>query len=170
MVLRGASGRDGLAPPSITGNRRRGRRGCGRSRDWREKAQEGALSGFASAPRFPLQFRPARGPAPRFPPIPTTLTTSMKLKKTLAAGILALGLVSSSCLGPDNAYGSIKSWNAGLSDQDWVNELVFVGLYIIPVYEFALLGDILIFNTIGYWAGDNPINDPGPFEGFSAKD
>jgi hypothetical protein len=93
----------------------------------------------------------------------------MKLKKALAAGILALGLGSSSCLGPDNAYGSIKNWNAGLSDQDWVNEVVFLGLHIIPVYQLALLGDIVIFNTIGYWTGDNPISDPGAFKGFSSK-
>jgi len=94
----------------------------------------------------------------------------MKLKKALAAGILALGLGSSSCLGPDNAYNSIKNWNADLSDQDWVNELVFLGLHIIPVYGIALFGDVVIFNTIGYWTGDNMIKDPGPFKGFSSKD
>jgi len=94
----------------------------------------------------------------------------MKLKKALAVGILALGLGSSSCLGPDNAFKSIRNWNAGLSDQDWVNEVVFLGLTIIPVYGIALFGDVVIFNTIGYWTGDNPISDPGPFKGFSAKD
>lgn len=94
----------------------------------------------------------------------------MKLKKALAAGVLALGLGSSSCLGPDNAYNSIKNWNAGLSDQDWVNETVFLGMLIIPVYGFAQLADILIFNTIGYWSGNNTISDPGPFKGFSSKD
>lgn len=94
----------------------------------------------------------------------------MKLKNALAAGILALGLGSSSCLGPDYAYGSIKNWNAGLSDQDWVNEVVFLGLVIIPVYPIALLGDVVIFNTIGYWTGKNPISDSGAFKGFTSKD
>lgn len=89
------------------------------------------------------------------------------MRKTLCASLLALGLMTSSCLGPDNLYGSIKNWNAGLSEQDWVNELVFIGLVIIPVYPFALLGDVVIFNTITYWTGDETIKDPGEFPGFT---
>ena len=89
------------------------------------------------------------------------------MKKTLLALTLALGLSTPSCLGPDNLYGSIKNWNATVSDQDWVNEILFIGMYIIPVYQFALLGDVLIFNTVEYWSGDNPIADPGEFPGFS---
>jgi hypothetical protein len=92
------------------------------------------------------------------------------MKKKLHALVLAAGLVCSSCLGPDHLYHSIKNWNAGLSDQDWVNELVFLGLVIIPVYPIALAGDVLICNTVGYWSGDNPVNDPGEFPGFTSKD
>ena len=43
-------------------------------------------------------------------------------------------------------------------------------MYIIPVYEFALLGDVVIFNAVEYWSGDNPIADPDEFPGFSSKD
>jgi len=89
----------------------------------------------------------------------------MKIKNALIAATLSLGLASS-CLGPDNAYRSIRDWNRDLSDQDWVNELVFLGLYFIPVYPIALLADIVVFNTIHYWTGDNPINDPGPMDPF----
>jgi hypothetical protein len=94
----------------------------------------------------------------------------MKLKKVLLASTLALALSTTSCLGPDNAYNSIKNWNAELSQQDWVNEIVFLGLHVIPVYPIAMFGDVIIFNTIGYWTGDNPISDPGPFKGFTSKD
>ena len=90
----------------------------------------------------------------------------MKIKNALLAATLALAIGTTSCLGPDNAYRSIKNWNAELSDQDWVNEVVFIAMYIIPVYPIVLLGDIVIFNTIGYW-GNNPIDDPGAFKGFS---
>ncbi len=93
----------------------------------------------------------------------------MKLKQALLAGILALGLGTSGCLGPDHAYASIKQWNADLSDQDWINEIVYLGLNIIPVYPIALLADVVVFNTIGYWSGENPINDPGPFTGFTRE-
>jgi Domain of unknown function (DUF3332) len=89
----------------------------------------------------------------------------MKLQKKLLVALLALGLTTS-CLGPDNMYNSVKNWNAGLSEKDWVNEIVFLGLVIIPVYPFALMGDILIFNTVEYWSGDNLIKDPAEFPGF----
>jgi len=92
----------------------------------------------------------------------------MKIKKLLGVALLALGL--GGCLGPDHLYGSVKNWNAGLSKKDWVNEIVFVGLYIIPVYPIALFGDVVVFNTIGYWTGDDTINDPGKFPGFTRKD
>lgn len=60
--------------------------------------------------------------------------------------------------------------NVGLSDQDWVNELVYIGLHILPVYPLALAGDVLILNTITYWTGKDTINDPGPFPGFKKGD
>jgi hypothetical protein len=91
------------------------------------------------------------------------------MKKSLLSAALALSLLTPACLGPDNLYGGIKNWNAEVSDQDWLNEVIFVGFWIIPVYPFALLGDVVIFNTIEYWTGDNPIKEPGEFPGFSRK-
>lgn len=85
----------------------------------------------------------------------------MKSKAVLAAATLSL--LGSSCLGPNNAYNSIRNWNAGLSDQDWVDELAFLGLNILPVYGLAYFGDVLVFNTIDYWSGSNPISSPGEF-------
>jgi hypothetical protein len=39
---------------------------------------------------------------------------------------------------------------------------------IIPIYPLALTGDVLIFNTIGYWSGgDYLVKDPGAFPGFA---
>jgi hypothetical protein len=92
------------------------------------------------------------------------------MKKTLSALVLSVGLLSSSCLGPDHLYNSVKNWNAGLSEQDWVNELVYIGLHIIPVYGVCLVGDILVCNTVGYWSGNNLVKDPGPFPGFQKGD
>ena len=93
-----------------------------------------------------------------------------RMKKSFVALVLALGLTGTSCLGTDNLYHSVKNWNAGLSDQDWLNEIVFIGMWIIPVYPITLAGDVLIFNTVAYWGGDNPIKDPGAFPGFTRKD
>jgi len=91
------------------------------------------------------------------------------MKKSIAAAALALGLLTPACLGPDNLYGGIKNWNANVAKQDWLNEVIFVGFWILPVYPLAALGDILIFNTIEYWTGDNPVSEPEPFPGFKRE-
>ncbi len=92
------------------------------------------------------------------------------MKKLLLAAVLALGVSSTSCLGPDHMYNKVKNWNAELSDVDAVNEIVFLGLHIIPVYGISLWIDILILNTINYWSGENPVSAPGPFPGFTRAD
>jgi hypothetical protein len=89
----------------------------------------------------------------------------MKLK-TLAAAALALPLATS-CLGPNHAHDGIRNWNATATETEWVNEIIFLGLHIIPVYPLAYAGDQLIFNTVDYWTGDNPMDDPGAFPGES---
>jgi hypothetical protein len=91
------------------------------------------------------------------------------IRKTLAACALST-VALTSCLGSNNLHDSIQNWNAEFSDQDWLNEAIFIGFMIVPVYPFAYLGDSVIFNTIEYWTGENPINDPGEFPGFTSKD
>lgn len=90
------------------------------------------------------------------------------MKKALLSFVLALGFASSGCLGPDHLYHSLKNWNADLSDQDWVNEVVFLPMHVF-VYPIAIVGDVLIFNTIGYWSGNYLIKDPGAFPGFQRE-
>ncbi len=89
------------------------------------------------------------------------------MKKLALACILSLGILFSGCLGPNNLHDSIRNWNAELAEQDWLNETIFIGLNIVLVYPLAYLGDILVLNTIDYWSGENPINDPGPFPASS---
>ena len=85
------------------------------------------------------------------------------IRKATLAGALALGILSTSCLGPNNAHNSLRNWNAEVSDQDWVNELIFLGMNVVPVYPIAMLADVFVLNTIDYWTGENPIDEPGPF-------
>lgn len=92
------------------------------------------------------------------------------MKKTLLSAALTLSLLTPACLGPDNLYNGVKNWNATVASQDWVNELIFIGFWILPVYPIAALGDIVIFNTVEYWSGDNPISAPGEFPGFTRHD
>ena len=38
-----------------------------------------------------------------------------------------------------------------------VNELVFIGFWILPVYEVSALADVLVINSIEFWSGSNPM-------------
>ena len=43
------------------------------------------------------------------------------------------------------------------TDNKFVNNAIFWGLNIIPVYPLFYAGDVIIFNLIEFWSGDNPI-------------
>ena len=78
-------------------------------------------------------------------------------KKSWMLGALCAGLLCASCLGPNHATGRLFRWNAEL-DGKWGNEGAF--LLLIPVYAVFSLGDVVIFNSIYWWTGDNPIAPP----------
>ena len=53
----------------------------------------------------------------------------------------------------------LHHWN-GTVDGEWGNEGIFLLCAIIPVYGVCMLGDALIFNSIQFWGGENPISPP----------
>ena len=85
--------------------------------------------------------------------------TSNKMKKRIAALVLGVGLLGGSCIGTNAAFNGIHGWNEDLSENKWANAGVHLAFVIIPVYGLALLGDYVIFNTIEFWGGNNPIGD-----------
>ena len=81
---------------------------------------------------------------------------------TVAAG-LSLLLLLSGCLGPSHATGRLYQFNAEFENK-WAQEGMF--LLLIPGYILFSAGDQLIFNSIYWWTGDNPIDPPkGKAEG-----
>lgn len=79
------------------------------------------------------------------------------MKKCFIAASLALGLFGASCLGPNKLFNDVHEWNKGFHDNRWVNEAVFLGLNIIPVYQVCLFVDYIVLNSIEWWGGDNPV-------------
>jgi maltose-binding protein MalE len=79
------------------------------------------------------------------------------MKKMILGTALALGLTMTSCLGPNNAFNNLTHWNKKVTDSKWGNEAIFLGLNIVFVYPLFLWGDYLIFNSIEFWGGENPI-------------
>lgn len=82
---------------------------------------------------------------------------------TLLAACLTTTVVttSSGCYGPFRLTKKVHTWNDEVSENKWGDELVFLGLVILPVYHFAMLGDAIIFNSMEFWGMENPISDGG---------
>lgn len=70
----------------------------------------------------------------------------------LAGAMLPL----SSCIGSFKLSHKLLAWNQTIGNK-FVNELVFIAFWILPVYEVSGLADILVLNTVEFWSGTNPV-------------
>ncbi len=73
--------------------------------------------------------------------------------------VLGLGLASTQtgCYGSYGAFKKVNAWNGHATGNKVANSAIHLGLWIIPVYPLVLLGDFLIFNTVEFATGSNPI-------------
>lgn len=92
-----------------------------------------------------------------------------KTLKSVAVVLLAASLLSG-CMGKFALTGKIYAWNKKASPERWVNEGIFVAFLIVPVYNLALLADGIIFNSIQWWTGQNPIVQAGEQQRVIAAD
>ncbi len=81
-----------------------------------------------------------------------------RMKKFFLTAALAALLCSSmtSCMGKFALTKNLYAWNDQVSNK-FVNEIVFVAFWILPVYEVCAIADLLVLNSIEFWSGDNPM-------------
>ena len=79
------------------------------------------------------------------------------MKKVLMALLLVCIVLGTGCTGPFKLTKGVHEWQTGFENK-WVDEAAFLGCIILPVYGLATLYDAIIFNTIEFWTGDNPMN------------
>lgn len=79
-----------------------------------------------------------------------------KIFNGATAMMIASAVLFSSCIGSFGLTNNVLNWNKKLSSK-WVNEIVYFAAWIIPVYEISIFADAVIFNTIEFWTGNNPI-------------
>lgn len=89
--------------------------------------------------------------------------------KTAAAIVLATSLLAG-CMGKFALTGKIYAWNKKAAGDRWVNEMIFVAFLIIPVYNLALLADGIVFNSIQWWTGQNPVAQAGDQKRVQGED
>ena len=80
-----------------------------------------------------------------------------RIKLFIAVTLIAgLSLVQTGCIGSFSLTKKVFEFNRDF-DNIYVQEALFIGMLIIPVYEVSTLVDALILNLIEFWTGDNPI-------------
>ncbi|MBD5192591.1 MAG: DUF3332 domain-containing protein [Bacteroidales bacterium] len=80
-----------------------------------------------------------------------------KFYLTVATALtLCSSLMFSSCIGSFSLTHKLLDWNQGLGNK-FLNELVFLAFWIVPVYEVSALADVLVINSIEFWSGTNPV-------------
>ena len=85
------------------------------------------------------------------------------------AGLLAAAMLTGGCYGPFELTKKVHKWNGEVSDNKWVVELVFLVCAWLPVYGIATLADAVIFNTVEFWTGENPLAKTASVDGIRAS-
>lgn len=71
-------------------------------------------------------------------------------------GLLGAATMGTGCWGSFSLTGKVYDWNGGFGSK-WASWAVFLVFIIIPVYGTLLFLDAIIFNTIEFFSGNNPI-------------
>lgn len=82
----------------------------------------------------------------------------MGRRQQITALVVALAVGCAGCFGSFNLTRKLYNWNDSVSKDKWIKEAVFLVLIWAPIYGLAGLGDAVIFNTIEFWSGENPID------------
>lgn len=79
------------------------------------------------------------------------------MRKLVICSTLSLSILFTSCLGSFSAFNNLREWNQDVTGSKFGNNLIFWVLNIVPVYGLFYFGDVVLFNVIEFWGGENPI-------------
>lgn len=74
---------------------------------------------------------------------------------SVAALILATSFFASSCVGSFGLFNKLAQWNKSATSSKFLNEIIFI--IISPAYAVCSLADVVVFNSIEFWTGSNPM-------------
>jgi hypothetical protein len=84
----------------------------------------------------------------------------MHRRHRLGVALVALALLTSGCYGPFNLTRRLYQWNSQVQGK-WEKEFMFLILAYIPIYGLTIVGDAVVFNSMEFWTGNNPVDPPG---------
>jgi hypothetical protein len=77
------------------------------------------------------------------------------------AGLLSIVMLGG-CMGHNALTAKVIRWNLETADTRWGREGIFVGLWITLVIPVCAILDLLVFNSIEFWSGENNLNGKSP--------
>jgi len=77
-------------------------------------------------------------------------TTALVLSAVLAT-------TAAGCYGSYAAARKLHTWNGTVASSKVGRSAVHLALWIVPVYELAIVGDFFIFNNVEFLTGSNPM-------------
>ena len=60
------------------------------------------------------------------------------------------------CTGSFRLTQNVHNFTRGQANE-WLDEAVFLACFLIPAYEVAFIGDVVYFNSVEFWSGENPL-------------
>ena len=92
------------------------------------------------------------------------------MRNTITASLLTASLMLSGCLGQNALFDRVQDWNATATEEKFVNQGISFVFWWVPVYGLTLLGDVIIFNSVEFWTGENPISgEPAKVTGTTER-
>lgn len=71
-------------------------------------------------------------------------------------GLLGAATMGTGCWGSFSLTGKVYDWNGSFGSK-WASWAVFLVFIILPVYGVLLFVDAIVFNTIEFFSGNNPV-------------
>jgi hypothetical protein len=70
--------------------------------------------------------------------------------------LVVLSFFAVGCTGSFNLTRKVYNYHRSQEDK-WADELIFLAVVIIPIYSFSTFADAIVFNSIEFWTGENPV-------------
>ena len=87
----------------------------------------------------------------------------MQRSRRVGCVMVAAALMLSGCFGPFNLTRRLYRWNSQVAGK-WEREFMFILLAWAPIYGLTLIGDAVVFNSMEFWTGNNPVDAPSKAE------
>ena len=70
--------------------------------------------------------------------------------------LVLLCFVATGCTGSFNLTKKVYNFHRSQDDK-WKDEIFFLGAVLIPIYGICTFADAIVFNSIEFWTGKNPV-------------